>query len=57
MLIRMKLRELREEEREEIDHVELDRIIGEILNAPPPTRERLENIEHERRRRLRKSED
>lgn len=54
MLIRMKLRELREEEREEIDHVELDRIIGEILNAPPPTRERLENIEHER---LRKSED
>lgn len=54
MLIRMQLRELSEEEREEIDQVDIDRLVRQILDAPPPTQEQLEDVESERHRRTRR---
>ena len=57
MLIRMRLHELSEEEREEVDQVDIDRLVREILNAPPPTREQLDDIESELRRRHRRGEE
>lgn len=52
MLIRMRLRELSEEEREEVDQFDIDRLVREILDAPPPNPD---DCESERRRQQRRA--